>query len=388
MQIKEKPIKQFRIAAKKILLTYSQVNPEITALHVLEQLENNVNLREFRYVIAKEYHKDGGTHFHVIVIQDEKVDIKNPNALDIQFQKQNFHGNYVPVKSLPHAINYVCKNNQYITNLENLQDGRLLSVKQFIISQVKQKGMERALIDHYQRDPEKAIAGISVSALRKQFHDIDQMQTALQQDTIDTPFTLENFDISNELQAWIDKPVKTLVVVGSSGIGKTQFCKALAKQKNLKTLLVNHKEDFRRLNDSFQCIIIDDANLQEFEETQLLSIIENQTGKSIRVLYDSVIKKANIVQMIAINQKEFQSIAHSLKQPRFARRILLLQPKTPFMINVNVNIVNNIVNNNQFANHDIKNYNQAETQSFEAFQQAEQQHIKDTQETIRRLTCQ
>lgn len=98
-------------------------------------------------------------------------------------------------------------------------------------------------------------------------------------------------------------PNKTLILVGKSGIGKTQFCKAVVKHKNLKTLLVSHKEDFRRLNSTYDAIIIDDANLHEFEETQLLSIIESKDTKSIRVLYDNVTKKPNSVQMIA-NQHE------------------------------------------------------------------------------------
>ena len=388
-------INKFRISARKLFLTYSQVDPQITALHVLEQLQCNTSLRiGFKYVIAKEYHKDGGTHFHVIIVQQRKVNIRKPHALDIQYQKQNFHGNYVPVKSLPHVINYVCKNNQYITNFENLKDGRLMSAKQFIISQVEEKGIEQALIEHYKRDPENAIAGISVSALKKQFDDIQKIQANLkrEQGGLETPFNLENFNITTELQAWIDNPEKTLLIVGNSGIGKTQFCRALAKQKKLKTLLVNHKEDFRRLNNSYECIILDDANLQEFEETQLLSVVESQVEKTIRVLYDSVIKKANLVQMIAINQKEFQSIAHSLKQPRFARRILLLQPKTPFMINVNINIINNFGDNNTnivnqapnaVTNHEKETFKQEE--SFEAAQLAEQLHIKKTQETIRRI---
>lgn len=355
----------------------------MSALHVLEQLQSNTYLHQFKYVIAKEHHQDGATHFHVIIIQEQKVDIKNPNALDIQFQQQNFHGNYFPVKSLTHAITYVCKNNQYITNLENLQHGQLLPAKQLIISQVKEKSVGRLLIEHYQKDPEKTIAGISISALKKQFNDTQEIQTplavALQQDQVHTPFTLENFDIDSELQAWIDNPKKTLFIVGDSGIGKTQFCKALAKFKNLKTLLVHDKQDYERLNNSYQCIIVDDANLHEFEETQLLSIIESQTIKCIRLLSNNVIKKANIVQMIAMNKKEFQKISSTLQQPRFARRLLLIEVKQPFMINVNINIVNNNIN--------IYNQVNNQKQTFEAFQKAEQLHIEKTQKAIRRFLC-
>ena len=365
---------QFRIAAKKIFLTYSQVNSEITALHVLEQLQSKIQLRHFQYVISKEYHKDRGIHFHVVLIQQEKVDIRNPNALDIHYQEQAFHGNYTPVNSLRHAIAYACKDKEYITNLESLKDGQLLSAKQFIIYQVEQKGVRQALLDYYKVSPEKAIAGISVGALRKHFHEIDKLKGELQLDQINTPFTLDNFHIPHEVQEWIQHPDKTLILVGKSGIGKTQFCKAVVKEKNLKTLVVNHKEDFRRLNPSYDAIIIDDANIHELEETQLLSIIESQAGKSIRVLYDTVIKKAHILQMIAINKTEFQKLAPYLRQPRFARRLLLQVINEPFIININV-VNNNVVNHikvNHYNNHtDIK-----------AHQQNEQLHIQKMQARI------
>lgn len=259
-----KPMSKFRIAAKKLFLTYSKVNPEITTQEILHQLQKNPSLYEFRYVIAKELHKDGGVHFHVVLIQHEKVDIRNLKTLDIQYQERNFHGNYAPIKNLRQTITYICKHQNYITNLDNLRDGQLLSAKQFIIHQVKEKGIEQALLEHYERDPEKAIAGISISALKKQFYDIQKLQGAAKQDDIQTIFKLEHFRIPEKLKLWYLQPNKTLIIVGKSGIGKTQFCKAVAQAKNLKTLLVNHKQDFRRLNDSYQCIIIDDANLYEF----------------------------------------------------------------------------------------------------------------------------
>jgi Geminivirus Rep catalytic domain len=363
-------MKKFRISAKKLLLTYSQVHPEVTAKIILEQLQSKYQLSpDFQYVISKEYHQDGGIHFHVVISQNEKIEIHKPNTLDIQYQEQSFHGNYTPIRNIRHTVAYVCKEKEYITNFENLRDGQLLTAKQFIVSQVEEKGVDQALLDYYQRSPEKAIAGVSVSSLRKHFQDIEKIRTGLQLDQVNTPFTLENFQIPDQVKTWIQNPDKTLLLVGKSGIGKTQFCKAVAKSKNLKTLLVNHKEDFRRLNTTYGCIIVDDANLQEFEETQLLSIIDSQADKSIRVLYDNVTKKANTLQMIAMNPREFQKLASYLTQPRFARRVLIHEPKQPFMINVNINIINNNININN-------NYD------FKAHQQQEQRHIQETQRKV------
>lgn len=363
----------FRISAKKLLLTYSQINPEITHKHILEQLKDKTNLHDFKYVISKEYHVDGGTHFHAILIHNEKFEIFTSDTLDIEFQQQTFHGNYTPVRKLRNAIAYVCKDNAYITNLQNLRDGELMTAKEFLIKEVQNKGIEKALMEHYRRSPEKAIAGISVSALKKQFHDIEKIKLTLKLDEINTPFRLEHFRVHAKLKQWMKRPNKTLVLVGDSGEGKTQFCKAYVKYHNLKTLIIHHKEDFRRLNPTYDAIIIDDANIHDFEETQLLSVIDNQTDKTIRVLYESVIKKANLVQMIAMNLREFDKISLYLSQPRFARRLFLHKPKKPFMVNV-INIVNN--NNINI------NFN-----SFKDHQEDEQRHIVETQKLIRDISA-
>lgn len=78
--------------------------------------------------------------------------------------------------------------------------------------------------------------------------------------------------------------------------------------------------------------------------------------------------------MIAINKTEFQKLAPYLRQPRFARRLLLQAVKEPFIININV-VNNNVVNHikvNHYNNHtDIK-----------AHQQNEQLHIQKMQARI------
>lgn len=363
----------FRIYAKKLLLTYSQVNPEMTHEHLLEQLKHKLPFDDIQYVIAREQHQDGGIHYHVILAHFDKFQIRHSNQLDIQFENQTFHGSYTSIRRLHSAVSYACKENHYITNFENLSNGRLLTAKEFIIQEVKNKGIEQALIDYYDRAPNQAIAGLSIQALNKHFKEIERLKLTLQLETVETPFTLDSFKVQPELAEWMNKPNKTLVLVGSSGIGKTQFCKAYVKHNKLKTLMISHKEDFRRLNTSYDAIIIDDANIHELEETQLLSIIDNQADKTIRVLYDSVIKKAGLIQLIAMNQSEFGKLAYTLSQDRFARRVLLHEAQKPFI--VNVNIQNNIVNNH---------FN-ITSQSFQQHQEDEQQHILRTQQLIQNI---
>jgi len=81
-----------------------------------------------------------------------------------------------------------------------------------------------------------------------------------------------------------------------------------------------------------------------------------------------------MVQMIAMNYKDFHAIHQIISQPRFARRILIVEPEQPFMINVNINIVNNVNTHNHIYNHD-----------FTQHQQQEQLHIEETQRIIKQI---
>jgi hypothetical protein len=64
------------------------------------------------------------------------------------------------------------------------------------------------------------------------------------------------------------------------GVGKTAFCKAFVKEKGLKTLRVNHKQDFRRLDASYDAVLIDDAGICEFSVHDLTCMLMMTTKRS------------------------------------------------------------------------------------------------------------
>ena len=129
------------------------------------------------FVIGREKHQDGVIHYHVILSHFEKIQITNPNIIYIQYEEKVYHGNYSAVSYLRLVIAYVCKDKKYISKYEKLQNGKLLTGKEFIINEVKKKGVKQALMDKYQNAPEKAIAGLSVSPLKKHFNEIQKMET-------------------------------------------------------------------------------------------------------------------------------------------------------------------------------------------------------------------
>ena len=58
--------RRFRINAKKFLVTYSQVPDNLYAAEAIDQLKRNIGVE--KYVIYWEKHRDGGKHFHVILL--------------------------------------------------------------------------------------------------------------------------------------------------------------------------------------------------------------------------------------------------------------------------------------------------------------------------------
>ena len=367
--------KKFRIAAKKIYLTYSQVDESLTAQYILEQIKQKTMKPFFDYVIAKECHQDGNFHFHVLLLFQKKVNFTNAKVLDIEFQDKIYHGNYQTVRSLEHVLYYICKNEQYISNLNNFVDGRILSLTEMLIKDVHKLGKEKALIKHTQEFPNKALSNLSLVSVNSYFKQLEQLNNSLQVDHVETPFKLEDFHLSEKLKEWIDNPAgRTLLLVGNSGVGKSSLIYAFVTEKNYKLLIVNHREDFSRLNDVHDTIFMDDACVQGMTEAQLLAFVDNKNQKTMRVLYTSKRKKKNLIQIIAMNFNEFSKLLPSLMQERFARRILFQHLKEPFIKYANLNIqINHITNNIQNNNH--INFVQAKAK--------EQEHIEDTIRSMR-----
>jgi hypothetical protein len=374
--------KSFRIAAKKILLTYSQISKdtEFTINQLLEQLQ--YKLGKFNYIISQEAHSDGAMHFHVLLIRSKKFDIRSHSSLDLEIDGRVVHGNYKAVNNIEGAVHYVCKDKQYITNLENLQDGKILDDKEFLLQRAKTVGYEEALFEYSVKYPKKALT--SIKKFKNNLQEIQQIQDQIEDDLLESPFQIENFNLQTPLKQWVQDPnlyhKKTLILVGKSGIGKTEFAKVFALKNNFKTLVVNHKEGFQRIKNSYQAIIVDDANVNEFTETQLLALIDNSTSKSIRIMYKTVRKKKGVVTIILMNHQQFNHIKHLLKQEAFARRSVICEPQSPFMINVNINIQNNVHHG------DVNIFQNRSENHFERHQLYEKTLIQENQKRCRDIS--
>ncbi len=203
------------------------------------------------------------------------------------------------------------------------------------------------------------------------------MKAHIEHDKIDTPFKLGDFKIPDDLQKWINNPFKALGIIRDSGVGKSQFCKAFIKEHGLKALTVNHREDLKRLDDSYDAILFDDFNIHEIDNTQRLAMIDNEGYKTLRVLYWNVTKKTSMIVMITMNKPEFYKAQDFFTQDRVLRRTLLIEPPVPFIINININGTNHVsYTTNQILDG---------CSSFSEHQVQESLHVKKQKEVVKNI---
>jgi hypothetical protein len=139
-----------RINSKKIFLTYSNIS--LSKESVLEQLQAIIPIKE--YIIAKEYNTKEQYHIHALIVAVQKVDILI-NKLDLKDQNQLVHGNYQPVRNFKACVNYLKKENDYITNIEIDDESDILKVMKEMVEEQGEKGIESAMSYYSTKIPQK-----------------------------------------------------------------------------------------------------------------------------------------------------------------------------------------------------------------------------------------
>lgn len=120
---------RFRFAGRYLLLTYSQVPPGFDPLDIAKLFRR----RGENYVIARESHQDGGTHYHAFVDYGKVRDVRNPRKWDVH----SVHPNLRDIRRTPHrAYAYAVKGRSIVAETfddrtrptAGRRDGKALSV--------------------------------------------------------------------------------------------------------------------------------------------------------------------------------------------------------------------------------------------------------------------
>ena len=103
---------RFRLQAKNIALTYSNIEQQRTSFSHQELLEFLRTLPDVHYVlVSKEHHEDGNTHYHALVTLSKKPDIRNSRFFDYQ----GCHPNIQACKKVQAWKTYVKKDGDWLS---------------------------------------------------------------------------------------------------------------------------------------------------------------------------------------------------------------------------------------------------------------------------------
>lgn len=114
----------FRFNAEKVFLTYSQTKKNMTPQWLLKNMQAKAGVSE--YLISQESHKDGGKHLHAYFKFDKKLDTRSVTFFDVEYYRRGYHPNIQKPKSLFKLYDYIKKDKQYITNIDETRPAWLV----------------------------------------------------------------------------------------------------------------------------------------------------------------------------------------------------------------------------------------------------------------------
>ncbi len=276
--------KEFRISAKTLFLTYSQVTKgtpleEVYAALVVRLAPYTIE----NYIVAREEHKDGGEHWHCYLKLNRKGNFRGPNRLDIKLieagAERVYHGNYKAGKV--NHIAYAKKDGDYITNMDD-----------------KAKYLELASAGEYDAACE-AFAAKHPKEYVMHLQAIQKNLRSLATPTVRTPYYGPWSQSLTEATTGWDSARTSLIVSGPSGTGKTQYALTLGK----KPLLVRHADMLRRLTPEHDLIVFDDMSFRHWPRESCIHLVDLDEEAQINIRYGVAVIPARTRRVFTTNEK-------------------------------------------------------------------------------------
>jgi hypothetical protein len=151
---------KFRLSARSLFLTYSQIPKFTTKEFILENLSSK-QLNIDSYIIALENHADGNLHAHVYLENKSKFSIRNSDFLNLLIENKIYHGNYQAVRSKKAVFQYITKTDDAVLTNMCLRNGRLLKPEEILLENSRTLGITQALIKFQEEYPSEAMKRIT-----------------------------------------------------------------------------------------------------------------------------------------------------------------------------------------------------------------------------------
>lgn len=272
----------FRFNAKRLCLTFSQCQADF------ESLFNHLcSLPNVQYVLlGREYHADGGQHYHGAIQYSKKVNITSSRHWDYEL----YHPEVEKPRSWNHWLKYCQKDGDFKTTFQEADS----------LLQLARSSTEEEYFNHCmeQRVPYQ---------YARHFWDLSRR--------VD-PGVIEDY----ELPATVDPRLhlvlpgehRSIVLVGPSGIGKTIYAKYAATKP---ALFVSHIDDLRFITPETKSVIFDDMCFKHQPVQSQIHLVDRFEFRSIHVRYGTVRLRPGLEKWFTCNESPFT------EHPAIRRRI-------------------------------------------------------------------
>lgn len=167
-----------------------------------------------------------------------------------------------------------------IININNRKQGNRTDLDELTESIKEKKTKEQLWKDH-------------PKAMIKYHKGAYEMMTVMNKPETKIRFKLKEFKPWIPITEWD----KSIILIGDSGIGKTEFAKAHFK----KPLMVSHIDDLRLL-DTHDGIIFDDMDFKHWPRTSQIHITDIDENRSINVKYGTALIPAESKKIFTCNE--------------------------------------------------------------------------------------
>lgn len=286
----------FRFAAKNAFLTYSDVCECLTKESVYFTIDERYPVK--RYSIGEEIHPStGGRHFHAVFEFIRKVSSIDLTCFDIPCEHTQVHPNIQPVKkgaaNFQRCVDYTTKDDPNpLTNIE------LKKTWGEVMDEATSADDYLRLVKlHYPREYALNLQRLEYTA-QKAFptYGVNTIESYSADFVITLP---------QELIMYVPPPMKSVVVVGPAGCGKTTWAKIIAPKP---CLFVRHLDSLSELNSRHKSIIFDDLEFGHLPVSTQKFLCDMENLSEIHIRYKVARIPSGILRIFTANSDPFSAV--------------------------------------------------------------------------------
>lgn len=235
---------RFDFNRKSVFLTYPRC--DLTKLQVQVAIEEKFSVKSF--CISVEAHQDGTPHVHAYFVFTHKTHTVDPRAFDIAGHHPNIAG---AIRSAKRTLTYIRKHGDYVQS-DDLEEGET-DWGTILTEADSEESFINAVKQRYPRDYVLNLSKIEYTASRV---------FGGEREVYVSPYDPESWRIPEALSQWNDDRInagdgrpKSLVLVGDTRLGKTEWARSLGRHSYFNCLFSLDEHDAEA-----EYAIFDDCN--------------------------------------------------------------------------------------------------------------------------------